>query len=309
MKKTELINSFSGYYYKLCFQAKKYSPEIFLVAGIAGGIASTILACKATTKVSTILEKTEDDIESVHKVINTNNPDYSKQDEKKDLVIIYVQTGVKLVKLYSPAVVLGALSIGSILASNNILRNRNLALAAAYATVDKGFKEYRARVIERFGKDVDHELKYNIKAKKIEELEADENGIERKVKKTVNVIEGYSEYAKFFDAGCNGWEKDSEQNLIFLRAQQNIACDRLRARRYLFLNEVYQMLGIPRTRAGQSVGWIYDPKDPRCDNYVDFGIYDLYKQNQDFVNGYEQVILLDFNVDGPILDRAPIGDI
>ena len=63
------------------------------------------------------------------------------------------------------------------------------------------------------------------------------------------------------------------------------------------------MLGIPRTRAGQIVGWIYDKKNPIGDNYVDFGIYDTNKEaNRNFVNGYERTILLDFNVEGNILE-------
>ena len=228
------------------------------------------------------------------------------EDAKKDLAITYVQTGVKLVKLYAPSVALGVLSITSILASNNILRKRNVALAAAYATVDKSFKEYRNRVIERFGETVDRELKYNIKAKKIEEVVKDEEtGKEKKVKKTIEIGDPntYSDYARFFDDGCKGWEKDSEYNLMFLRAQQQYANDLLRSRGHLFLNEVYDMLGIPRTKAGQVVGWVYNKDNPVGDNYVDFGLYDINREVvRNFVNGYERTILLDFNVDGNIWD-------
>ena len=228
-----------------------------------------------------------------------------EEDSKKDLAIVYAQTGLKLVKLYAPSVILGALSITSILASNNILRKRNVALAAAYATVDKGFKEYRSRVVDRFGKELDRELKYNIKAKEIEETVIDEKGKEKTVKKTINVADPneYSDYARFFDDGCTGWDKDPEYNLMFLKRQQQHANDMLQARGYLFLNDVYEMLGIPKTKAGQIVGWVYDEECPIGDNFVDFGIYDYDKEKcRDFVNGYERTILLDFNVDGNILD-------
>ena len=232
--------------------------------------------------------------------------EYSKEDATKDLTITYVQTGVKLAKLYGPSVALGVVSIGCLLTSNNILRKRNIALAAAYATIDKSFKEYRSRVVERFGEAVDRELKYNITKQKVEEIVTDpETGKEKKVKKEIEVtgLDGYSEYAKFFDDGCKGWEKDAEMNLMFLRAQQQYANDLLRARGHLFLNEVYDMLGIQHTKAGQIVGWVYDPDRTDIDNYVDFGIYDVNKPKaRDFVNGYERTILLDFNVDGNILD-------
>ena len=213
---------------------------------------------------------------------------------------------MKLVKLYAPAVILGTVSITAILAGHNILRKRNVALAAAYATVDKGFKEYRGRVIERFGEELDKELKYNIRAKDVEEVKVnEETGKEEISKKTVNVADpnAYSDYARFFDDGCTGWTKDPEYNLMFLKDQQRYANDRLQSKGSLFLNEVYDMLGIPRTKAGACVGWIYDEKNPVGDNFVDFGIYDMYNERKrDFVNGYERTILLDFNVDGNILD-------
>lgn len=295
---------------KIGFALKKHSPTILMVAGVVGTVASTVMACKATMKVNDILEESKENIEKIHQVSEDEEfkDQYSEEDAKKDLTIVYVQTGVKLAKLYAPAIGLGVLSVASILTSNNIMRKRNVALAAAYATVDKGFKEYRNRVIDRFGEEVDKELKYNIQKKKIETLEVDEKtGKEKKVKKEVAVIDGidgYSQYARFFDDGSSYWEKNSEYNLMFLRGRQQYANDLLMARGHLFLNEVYDMLDIPRTKAGQVVGWVYDPENnTKGDNYVDFGIYNVYRQpNRDFVNGHESSILLDFNVDGSVLD-------
>ena len=297
---------------KAKFRVKKHSPEILVVAGVTGIVASAIMACKATTKLSSVIEESKKDISTIR--MAAEHPEqlnlkegqtYTKKDRQKDLTIVYARTGLKLAKLYGPSVILGALSITCVVSSNNILRKRNAALAAAYATVDNGFKNYRKNVVERFGKELDKELKYGIKAKEVEETVSDENGKEKKVKKTVNVvdIDGYSQYARFFDDGCSNWQKDAEHNLWYLRQQQNYANEKLRANGYLFLNDVYDMLGIPRTKAGQIVGWLYDEKDPNRDNYVDFGIYDINKEkNRDFVNGYERTILLDFNVDGPIYD-------
>lgn len=110
-----------------------------------------------------------------------------------------------------------------------------------------------------------------------------------------------SHYARWFNEKCVAWSKDPEQNKFFLLQQQHYANEKLKVRGYLFLNDVYDMLGIPRTKAGQVVGWIYDPNDPNRDSYVDFGLFN--HNNEDFVNGYENSILLDFNVDGMILDR------
>jgi len=307
--KKELVKTVSYSFNKIGFKLKKHSPEILVVAGVVGTVVSAVIACKATTKVSEILENSKNLIDSIHdcQANEAMADQYTPEDAKKDLAIVYIQTGLKLAKLYAPAVALGTLSIASILASNNILRKRNVALAAAYATVDKTFKEYRNRVIERFGEQVDKELRYDIKAKKIEKTVVGEDGKEKKVKETIQVakIPGYSDYAKFFDSSSNAWEENAEYNLMFLKAEQNYANDRLKARGYLFLNEVYERLGIPPTKAGQIVGWIYDRDNPNHygDNYVDFGLYNIHKEKtRDFVNGYEEAILLDFNVDGPILD-------
>lgn len=292
---------------KSLFKVKKYSPEILVVTGVVGTVTSAVLACRATTKLSTLLEDSKQEIDMINRC--AKNPEmgdkYTEEDVKKDLTIVYAQTGVKLAKLYAPSVALGVLSLGCIISSNNILRKRNIALAAAYTTLDKSFKSYRKRVVDRVGEEVEHQIRHNIKAQQFEETEIDKKGKEKTVTKTVDCcdIDGYSEYSRFFDDGCNGWSKDPEYNLMFLRAQQQYANDLLRSRGHLFLNEVYDMLGIPRSQAGQAVGWIYDDENPMGDNYVDFGIYDTNKaKNRDFVNGYERTILLDFNVDGNVWD-------
>lgn len=294
-------------YNKSEMKVRKYSPEILAGVGVVGVIASTVMACKATTKLNDILAESKEQLEQIKTVaVDPAYADkYTEDDAKKDTTITYVQTGVKIAKLYAPSVILCTSSLGCLLASNNILKKRNAALSAAYMTVDKSFKEYRRRVAERFGDEVEKEIRYNIKAKEI--VTVDEEGNE--VKETVKVMEGadnpttYSDYARFFDESCPAWQNDPEYNLTFLKAQQQYANDLLKAQGRLFLNDVYKMLGIDITKAGQVVGWIYDPDCPVGDNFVDFGIYDMSKERvRAFVNGYEPNILLDFNVDGNIWD-------
>ena len=295
--------------HKVGFQLKKHSPEILVVTGVVGTVVSAVMACKATTKVSTIMDKTKSDIDTIHECVN--NPElaeaYTEEDSKKDLVIVYAQTGLELAKLYGPSVILGAASITSILAGHNILRKRNLALAAAYQVVDTGFKQYRGRVVERFGEQMDKELKYDIKAKEIEETVVDKKGKEKTVTKTIEVanpVAAQSPYTVCFDETCNGWQRDAEANKFFLLRQQDYANEKLKSRGYLFLNEVYDMIGARRTRAGQVVGWVYDESNPIGDNYIDFGIFDIHSEAaRNFVNGLEKSIWLSFNVDGDILNN------
>ena len=292
-------------FHKVGFTLKKHSPEILVVAGTVGVVASTVMACKATTKLSTILEKSKNDVETIHAYVEDNgfSEEYTEEDSKKDLAIVYTKTGVELVKLYAPSVVLGVASLAAILTSHKILRGRNIALAAAYATVDKGFKEYRERLIERFGGELDKELKYNIKSKEIEEVVTDENGEERVVKTIVDsaAINDYSAYSRVFDETCLGWTKDAEYNMMFIKQVQNNANEILKRDGFIYLNDVYKMLGFNPSRAGQVVGWVYDPNGEIGDNYIDFGIFNIHNEaHRLFVNGLERSIILDFNVDGNI---------
>lgn len=292
---------------KVVFAAKKHSPEILIGLGAVGVVASGVMACKATLKVNDVLVEAKEQIDTIHEVSADENmtEKYTEEDKKKDLAIVYVQTGVKLVKLYAPSVILGGLSLASIIASNNISRKRNTALAAAYTALDTSFKGYRERVVDRFGDEVDFQLKNNIKAVEVEETVVDKKGKEKTVKKTIEVAGEPmpSEYSVFFDECSTEWTKDPNYNLMFLRSQQEYANQLLRTKGFLFLNDVYKALGLPETKAGQVMGWIYDgdSKDPIFNNTVDFGIYDIHREaTRAFVNGFERSILLDFNIDGNI---------
>lgn len=309
MKKLQLPSGLTRAFGRAGLKMKKYSPEILVVGGIVGGIGATVLACKATLKVDQVIEKHEEKVEKIHTAVENGvtpaGEEYTEKDAQKDLTTVYIQTGVDYAKLYWPAVTLGAVSVVSILAGHNILRKRNAALAAAYIAVDKSFKEYRGRVVERFGEALDKELRFNVHEEQVETVVQNDDGTETVVVENQKVAElsQYSQYSKFFMEGCNGWTKDPEYNLMFLKDQQSWANEKLKRKGHLFLNEVYDMLGIDRTKDGNVVGWIYDKEHPNGDNYVDFGIF-----NADsiaagrFVNGWERNIILDFNVDGPILD-------
>jgi len=262
--------------------------------------------------------KKNEQLETVNTVekdaLTDDTIDYSEEDGKKDRAIIYTQTGVKLLKEYAPAIGLGVLSIATIISSHNIMKKRNIALAAAYTAINTSFKKYRKNVVERFGKEIDKELRFGVKAVEVESKYTDKKGNEKtkkeKVKAVESPIDGISEYARFFDE-CTSteWRKDSEYNKMFLRRSQDYANEMLKHRGHIFLNEVYDMLGMPRSKAGQAVGWVYDKENPNGDNYVDFGLYDIHRlpshlkeTKEAFINGTERSILLDFNVDGAIYD-------
>lgn len=309
--KTEIVNKVSRSLHKVGFKLKKHSPEILVVAGVAGIVTSTVMACKATTKVNDIVDEAKETIDKIHDSVNkglhtSDGEEYTEEVANKDLIIVYVQTGWKFVKLYGPAVALGIASVGCMIGSNRILRKRNVALAAAFKAVDTSFKEYRGRLIDRFGKDLDRELRFGIKAKEVEETVVDENGNETTVTKTVETIDpntAHSLYSVVWCEGSNGWTKNAELNKVFLIQQQNYANDKLKMNGILTLNEVYDMVGAPRTAYGQIAGWVWTEDSTVGDNFVDFGIFDIHNEKAcDFVNLREKSIVLDFNCIGNILE-------
>ena len=283
----------------------KHGPQFMIIGGVAATVVGAVMACKATLKLSDILDESKDTLDKIHMVENSHNEEYSEEDAVKDKTIVYVQTGVKLIKNYAlPMAVMGA-GITSILAGNKILKNRYAALTAAYATLDSSFKGYRERVKERFGEQVENEIRYNLQVEKHIVTDEDGNVTEKEVVVAPTNIDGYSPYAQFFDVGNPNWEEDLDSRMLFLTSQLQYANDLLISRGYLYLNEVYENLGLNKTKAGQIVGWIYDPEHNDVgDNYVDFGIFNVNRRNCiDFVNGDCEAILLDFNVDGNIWEK------
>jgi len=275
-------------------QVRKHSPTILFAAGVVGVVATVVLASRATLKLDEVLTDAAEDLDSVKETLEHSSDRYSDDDARKDTTLIYVRSAIRIAKLYAPAVAVGIISIGALTGSHVILSRRNVALTAAYAALEKGFRQYRDRVREAYGDEREAELRYGVcTADIVEEVDG------KKVTRTITKPAGASIYARFFDETCSSWEPNPLHNQLFVQCQQNYANDLLRARGHVFLNEVYDMLGLSRTPAGAIVGWVKSD-----DNYIDFGVFREGYQYQGtrFVVGDERSILLDFNVDGPIWD-------
>ncbi len=279
----------------------KVSPQVLFGAGIVGFGATVVLACRATLELDNVLEDIQRDLNTVETVTAAKPEKYSERDAVQAKGAVYIKGSLKIAKLYGPALAVGAVSIGCLTQSHNILNRRNAALTAAYAAVEKGFKEYRERVVAELGEEKDQEFRYGVVEKTVID-ESDGKGAKKVQVKTADP-NGISIYARFFDqVNCGGnWSPNPEYNRVFLTNMQNWANDLLISRGHIFLNEVYDMLGMERTKAGSVVGWIVSDEG---DNYVDFGIFNGNREAvREFVNGHEGAILLDFNVDGVIYDK------
>lgn len=269
-------------------KTKKNSPHILFAGGLLGVVGSTILACRATLKLDKNLDEARRDLEEVKQIKEMS---YNEKEYYRDLTYVYVKTAVRFGRLYGPSLVLGSASVAALTGSHIQLTRRNAALSTTLALVSKAYDDYRERVREELGKEKELDLHNGLVTK---EIEVDGKMEKRKIFDPNKM----SPYARFFDETCIEWVNNNELNRIFLQCQQNYANHLLRARGHVFLNEVYDSLGLERSRAGAVVGWVIDGDG---DGFVDFGIFDVTSNR--FVNGIEKSILLDFNVDGVIYDK------
>ena len=286
---------------------KKNSPTILLAAGIVSLGAGTVLACKATLKAQPVIEKMEKDLETISLAREKANGDdsvYSNKDYVQDVVVVSVQTGKGLFRLYAPALGLGVLGLASILGAHNILNKRNIALAAAYSVTVEAFDKYRGRVVETYGKEADMMFKNGLKKETVStKIKDEETGKTKTVKEDILVpIDGASQYAKDFTNENRFYQNAPGYNLMILRNIQDRFNDTLHARPtgVVFLNEVYDALGLPHTEYGQLVGWHRD----HGDGYISFGIYENNSPEDIklFDSCRKNSLRLDFNVAGVVYD-------
>lgn len=297
MKLKMIANALTSKVGRQLLMTQKHSPTILLAAGVVGMGATIVLASRATLKLEKVVTKHEEGVFTARTLHEQNREDYTDNDYRRDMVVIHTQYIVGLAKLYAPAVVMGLASVAALTGGHVILNRRNTAVMAAYAALQKGFVEYRKRVVDQYGDEKDQELRHGLVDKDI--YEDDEDGGMVRTIKALGEKKG-SIYSVFFDERSTSWSRAPHYNQTFLSAQQNYMNNLLQSRGHVFLNEVYDALGLPRTTPGAVVGWVKG----QGDNFVDFGVFrgDIY-MGQEFVNGNERSILLDFNVDGVIYDK------
>lgn len=314
MKKTELVTKAGQILVKTKLGIKKHSPEILVVTGIGTGIVAAIIACKQTIKANGIVAIARENlqhIENAKELAANNEVEYTEEDEQADRETIGKQITIGMVKTYALPVGLGILSITCILAGHHILKKRNVALAAAYSALSTDFMNYRKRVVDKYGKDVDFMLKNGLEKQIVANQVVDpETGEVKETKEEVLTYDGdkLSQYARVFDeVGSTQWTPSADHNRAFLLMEQNYFNERIRTRGYIFLNEVYERLGFRPTKAGSVVGWVYQNADYEG---IDFGIFTAHTQKAaEFLEGTEPSIILDFNVQGDILSLVTEGGI
>jgi Family of unknown function (DUF6353) len=280
--------------------AQKNSPRILFVTGIALFGGSIVAACQGTLN----LEKTLDEIQKQRNDVRDHIEDYPERysDRQISRLHAYVTAkGVaKIAKLYLPSIALGVAAVGCLTVSHNQLTRRNAGLSAALAATERALDAYRNRVREAYGDDKELELWRGEKTESVPVL--DDEGRETKSKTKIKVGGGYSPYSRIWGRDTTfEWDPRPEYNLAKLRSVQEYCTIKLNHYGHLFLNEVYAELGLDHTTAGSQVGWMASKYGGK-DGFVDFGVLAPGEEVRwlDFVQGREDHIMLDFNVDGEI---------
>ncbi len=286
------MTAISRTFARTVLKTKANSPTLMFGAGIVAVAAGTLLACRATLKLEEVISQSEENLKTAHELHESGHLDYSDRDYMQDRVMITTRQVVRIGKLYAPAIIVGGAGVALLTGSHHMLNKRNVALTAAYAGLEKTYKAYRERVGEEVGEERERELHYEAQTRVVEA----DNTVKLKVKEPYD----HSIYSRFFDESNQNWKTTPEYNMLFLKCQQTYANNMLHARGHVFLNEVYDMIGTDRSKAGSVVGWVLG----NGDDYIDFGIFHGRTiENRNFVNNAERSILLDFNVDGVIYDK------
>lgn len=291
---------------------RRNSPKILMVAGTIGVGAAIVTACAQTRKVDEVIADHENNMERIKKLREKSAQRGENEKFAKETAMVYGNTTMRIARIYAGPAALTIGSLACFFGANHILNKRNLALAAACTAIDTSFKEYRGRVSDRFGEEVEKQIRHGIVSKEVEKTVVDENGNETTVKETVDVAEASEDaYKRYFTRHNPNWDRSPDVVRFFMISAQNALNDLLKSRAYtspngigyVTLNEALTEFGFdtPADGSGLVDGWIYDKKNPYGNNYIEISVAPCKLPGED--GTLEQAYSVVFNVDGNIYNE------
>lgn len=294
---------------KALFNVKKYSPEIMTGGAIVLGIGTVIATWIAARKHDEVMAEPKKMIETAKSMPLSET--YTKKDQKHDIFLGYVKGAAAIVKLYGPAALMGSASIACGIGSYKVLAARNAGLVAVNGILGKELDSRDNYILEKYGQEELDKMRMTGKTETVTETVTDENGEEKTVEKTVPA----KDYEKntldrFFDEFCLRHTKDPLHNIDFLKSALTHMNTKLKQDHVLFLNEVYEEIGLPKTQAGYQYGWVHRSGDTDPDSFVDFGIP---LTDNDWVTKMERTgeysYLLHFNCKKIVWSETPFQEV
>lgn len=273
---------------------RKNSPTILFGVGAVSFIGAIVSACTATVKAVDVAEEHKQVIDAV------KNEELPEEETKKEVTKVYLHTAGQMAKLYAPTVILSITSLGTMFASNKILKERNAAIASAYTALNAAYSKYRKAVVDKYGEEEDYRLAHGLKEETIEEKYIDDKGKEktRKVKATVGDTTAEDLYTRYYTKANPYWHGVDDLDEFEFRTRENLLNDYLYRKKFITLNEAFELFGFSTTEYGMVCGWRYDETDPSGDNHIYIKRRKVRVLNEQGV--YEDAWLLDFNCDGNI---------
>lgn len=309
--KEKIVKAFA----KVSLTLRKHAPTILVIGGTIGLVTAGILACKETTKLDEVLAKGEERTNQLADKINkvedfketgsVSEEDYTEDDEKKDIVGVYAKNALDVAKLYAPSVILAVASVSAILGGFGILKARHAAITMAFGEMSAAFAEFKNRTKAAVGEEKYREILDGVGKELKEVIDDNGNTVVAEVDTVKPIFDPYTfEWNAETTKESGSYTKgDPAGNLAFLMAVQEAFNNKLRnLTGYVFLNDILEELGLPKTKAGQEVGWVIQPNDEHeGDNYIDFGIENVDNVDKETMK-FTRNFVLHFNCDGYILD-------
>lgn len=276
---------------------KAGAPTLAFGAGMAGMIAGTFLACRATLKLEATIDQTLAELDQIEKATALAKAGgvvtYGERERGRDVAKVYAKTAWRFTKLYGPAILVSGASMALLTNSHTTLKRRNRDLMVAYAALDRAYQAYR----DRYKDDLDQSIKDELDKAETNLLDAVKELAEHP-NRPYGPYGPYSPYSRWFNENSTAWTRNPLQNRTKIEVAQTAVNNHLKTYGVVYLNDVYKELGLDATDpGGQMVGWVWDP----VERYeIDF---DLYNPNNDrFLKGWEASVALDFNVQGLVLE-------
>lgn len=265
------------------------APKILFATGVVTTVGAVGASIVGGIKAADVIDEAHDKIQEIHETPYEEG--HSNKAENKELLKVYAKTGVEMAKIFWPTIVLTTVAIGCFTKSTIILNQRNAALVAAYNGLDKAFKLYRGRVIDAEGEEKDRE--YYLGAREvIEEIVDEETGeVTTKIHEELPWEDMNGDpYTIILDERSSVWSRNPDSTLHNLKLVQELAEHKLRTQGSLFLNEVREMLDVPRTKSGAALGWVLeeDKEKRRTSNYIDLGVFYKNVANGTYVDEYDR---------------------
>lgn len=205
----------------------RHSPEILTGLGIAGMVATTVMAVNATPKALKLLEE-------------------AKREKGEDLKPVEV---VKTTwKCYVPSAITCATSIACLIGSNSVSARRNAVLATAYNLSQTAINEYKDKVVETIGERKEAQVREAIAKDKLEKDPVSAHEVVITDKGTSLCYDGV--FGRYFISDMD----------TIKRAVNKINRE-IVSSMYVSLNEFYNELGLKPVSIGEELGWNFDDRE------------------------------------------------